>query len=568
MKSIPRTSFRTAAFCASLLLLLLSASLFAQEATGGSHQFGQNFLPSSPYEGLGQALAMVDDFDGDGLKDIACGSPNASPNGAESGLVRIYSSANGQILLQIPGLQAQSRFGRAILSVDDLDQDGVADLLISAPENSPNGIAYAGSVYAISAATGTVLYTLHGVGAWDFLGENLALSEDFDGDGIRDCWVSQSGFDGSSQLNLGSVQLISTATGNLLRRIEGTTSYIGFARAIASVGDTDGDGVQDLLVGAPLADFQGLSNAGAAFLYSGATGNLLLQLESNLGLEAFGSAVSSAGDVNQDGFDDLLIGATQFGLHSGLAHVFSGSTGQELRQYQPAAAGIFGATVATLGDINQDGFAEHAISNWTEDLFGIQAAGSVSIYSGADGNLLQKIVGSEDLGAFGFALLADRQTSPTTPTLWIGAPDVSTLNQPFGGQVYQVTIFPYLYPHQHSISATTGGTLSFDLDFPLQDAQHKVILLASIASPGYSMVNGISIPLGASHLFNRSYSQPWPNAVQVLNAAGDATAVVSFAANELRLGVGKQIEVAAVVLDPIGSLPIRSSVQASIAILP
>ena len=110
--------------------------------------------------------------------------------------------------------------------------------------------------------------------------------------------------------------------------------------AIADAGDTNGDGVHDIISGA--IGGSGNGGPGRAYLYSGRSGRLLHTWEGTGGNDQLGAAVATAGDVNHDGFDDVLVGANgvdDVGVDSGAAYVFSGRTYKELRRYEGAHGG-------------------------------------------------------------------------------------------------------------------------------------------------------------------------------------------------------------------------------------
>ena len=140
-----------------------------------------------------------------------------------------------------------------------------------------------------------------------------------------------------------------------------------FAEAVAGIGDVNGDGAPDLLVGAPFQILGGNLNQGRAFVFSGADRSLLLTLDhpAPQGLALFGSAVAGAGDVNRDGRPDLLVGAPGQRVggraDQGQAYVLSGADGRLLLTVDnptPQADAVFGAALAGAGDVNGDGLPD------------------------------------------------------------------------------------------------------------------------------------------------------------------------------------------------------------------
>ena len=159
--------------------------------------------------------------------------------------------------------------------------------------------------------------------------------------------------------------------------------------AIADAGDVDGDGVHDVIIGAPQG---GLSCTGTevgpghAYVRSGATGALLLTLGGAPDRAHLGAAVSSAGDINRDGHADLLVGAPcagPNGAQSGAAYVYSGATGTVLRTFAGGAAGDhFGIGTAQVGDIDHDRVTDLAVAATDA---GRGGRGVVSVFSGRTG---------------------------------------------------------------------------------------------------------------------------------------------------------------------------------------
>src|SRR5690606_5026827 len=238
-----------------------------------------------------------------------------------------------------------------------------------------------GRASGVGGATGAHLLTPNSpnsqeVGAF---GRALAGVPDLDGDGADDLLVGASKEDALAS-NDGRAYVFSGATGALLRTLTSPNAEEGgiFGDAVSGVPDADGDGVSDLLVGARL-EGHGTSPdaAGRAYVFSGATGDLLHTLASPNEIDAgnFGFAVAGVPDLDGDGRGDLLVGApvegprpgSLFNRAYGRAYVFSGSTGTLIRTLASPARGescedlffdacdAFGRAVAGLHDVDGDG---------------------------------------------------------------------------------------------------------------------------------------------------------------------------------------------------------------------
>ena len=197
----------------------------------------------------------------------------------------------------------------------------------------------------------------------------------------------------------GRAYLFSGATGELLQTLISpnpeANGFFGFA--VSGVPDADGDGRADLLVAADGED-GGAQGAGRAYLFSGASGQLLRTLESpnpELGGQ-FGSSVAGVADADGDGRGDLLVGA-QFEsvglLSAGRAHLFSGATGLLLRTFassSPEDGGQFGSSVAGVADADGDGRGDLLIGARDDD-GGERDAGRAYLFSGATGSPLRML---------------------------------------------------------------------------------------------------------------------------------------------------------------------------------
>ncbi len=218
------------------------------------------------------------------------------------------------------------------------------------------------------------------------------LSTDSDGDGYSD---DQDPFPAdSSRPSAIPVQLYT---------FEGVNSgdYMGAGVAIA--GDVNNDGVTDIIVGAPRVDTNG-NNAGSAIVYSGSDGSVLHTFLGDANDDELGHVVSGAGDINGDGYADLILGVPEHGNRLGLAKLLSGKDGAVLHTFYGAADNDrFGYSVAAAGDVNNDGTDDIIIGvPYTDSP--ASDAGSANVYSGADYSLLYTFQGEDSNDLFGHSV--------------------------------------------------------------------------------------------------------------------------------------------------------------------
>lgn len=215
----------------------------------------------------GFVVDLFDDVDGDGVGDLAIGAPISGAAGFLSGLVDVISGATGVLLFRFQGATPGDNVGYAVVSPGDLDNDGLADVIIAA-SGDDTGAANAGALYARRGFDGAPLYVVNGMQADGALGSRLSAGPDFDGDGVRD-WVTAQG-----AFTTDSVELRSGATGALVQEIHAITGGFGLLGALDALGDVNGDGIGDLLVGTPYADLPGAPNVGGVAVWSTGCGKV------------------------------------------------------------------------------------------------------------------------------------------------------------------------------------------------------------------------------------------------------------------------------------------------------
>lgn len=381
----------------------------------------------------GSTVAALPDITGDGIADIAVGSLLSTEN---RGRVYVYSGANSARVrtLVSPHVEEDGFFGAAISAIPDVNGDGVPDIVVGAPHDNPGvSPAQCGRVYIYSGATGQLLHKLLPTSPVEFglFGSAVAGIQDVNGDGSGDVIIGapyERSRSGSN--NSGRVYIYSGATGQRLRTIYsgGEIDDGHFGESVAAIHDLDGDGVQDIIVGSPK---ERPDRAGRVYVFSSRTGRVIMKLlppDPHFDMR-FGKAVAVAPDTNGDGFDDVLVGAPRAYDRSGRAYLYSGATGQLLRRFQSPGLqedGRFGESLAGVPDLTGDGRGDIIIGAYHENPgTSPRKVGRAYIYNGATGQLYSKLLPPRAIEEehFGFAVagIADTNGNERGEVL-VGAP--------------------------------------------------------------------------------------------------------------------------------------------------
>lgn len=290
---------------------------------------------------------------------------------------------DGRLLLRFQNGSALDHFGGAAANAGDVNGDGRADLAVGAAGRAGPGDGIpAGSVYLYwggPQGNNVPEITLHGTQSGEGFGSSIA-STFHGGSGLLLVGARFGGLQQRGRVYLYSgYELIG---GLSLGVIGAPLSDRGFGASVAALGDVNGGGGEDFIVGAPGLDGDG-QNRGHAYIYSGGLKPILTLIGSGPN-DHFGAAVASAGDFNGDGFPDFIVGET-VGGSAGRASLYYGGPGVDAvpdQIFQGEAAGDhFGAAISSMGDLNGDGYDDLAIAAPFNDAAG-QDAGRVYVFFG------------------------------------------------------------------------------------------------------------------------------------------------------------------------------------------
>ncbi|MCP4706632.1 MAG: T9SS type A sorting domain-containing protein [candidate division Zixibacteria bacterium] len=351
-----------------VLLINCAGSLVAQECSKDMTIYGAITAASGDVS-FGREIYVAGDVNNDGYSDIlalAIGGQFSS-----NAMAIVYSGLTGDSIRTYYNNNSHIRGAGGFGYFDD---DDYADVLV-------NGVIYSG-------LSGDTLADYSDVAQYGISGGDL------NADGKHDIVVPNINWSTTD----GRVDVISGANGDTLHSWTGRSGYAGtFGWSIAVAGDVDADGTNDIIIGEPRYDSGTLPSGkdkGQVYVYSGRTGYKLYSRVGPSAYGQFGYNVEGAGDLDNDGFDDILIsGQNETSMSplkvwaysvklKSLIHSVSGSLYKD----------EYGAAMDGIGDINQDGYDDFAVSAYRYDYSASHTRnrGNLYIYSGIDGSLIQE----------------------------------------------------------------------------------------------------------------------------------------------------------------------------------
>ncbi|MBL8008294.1 MAG: FG-GAP repeat protein [Ignavibacteria bacterium] len=390
--------------------------LFLGSATGLSVTPAWTGIGANQGSAYGHSLAAAGDVNGDGYSDIIIGEPGYKDSAINRGRALVYFGSQSG-LSAAPGWTAvgsTTDFGRAVSTAGDVNGDGFSDVIVSTAYGTVNSAVILGGAYlylgSASGLSSNPVWQANGSQYFENYGNSICTAGDINGDGYSDVVIgapeyslSSSSKEGAVYAYYGSAAGLSD-TSNWLVTGQSQGYKLGFS--VYTAGDVNGDGYSDVIAGAP--------DSNKAFVYFGSASGLSVNPDwsatssSNTG---FGYSVSAAGDNNGDGFSDVIIGAPG---GTGQAFVYNGSasglsSNSVWSVSSDGSTGSLGFSVRTAGDVNGDGYSDVLVCGYSPKayVYNGSPAGFLTVnnwsYNGGSGAFGWTVAGAGDVNGDGYS---------------------------------------------------------------------------------------------------------------------------------------------------------------------
>lgn len=316
----------------------------------------------------------------------------------------VCRSSDGSVVWSRQG-GVGDQYGQSVGDADDWDGDGVNEVIVGAP--AWNG--FRGYAQVLNGRTGSIVATYQWGAPNEEFGWDVDGVGDLDGDGVPDVLI------GIPRLGAGGGwRVLSGTTGAVIHSGSTGNTNARYGERVAGGRDANGDRIPDFLVSAPHYDGVNGVDQGRVILFSGANGGVLASWDGDAPYDYFGRSIAQMAAPFGDGLAWSLVGAADFGnlfganAGPGYARVFRAAPGySSVRTHLGDTVGDrLGQSVAMVGDVNQDGAVDYAIGADQEGAGSSPNIGNgyVRIHSGADGSLLWTARGEPDDENFGWSV--------------------------------------------------------------------------------------------------------------------------------------------------------------------
>jgi hypothetical protein len=305
----------------------------------------------------GSSISSAGDFNNDGYDDIIIGAYGYSSSKGRAYIYYGGSTLDATADIIVTGGSNNLELGQSVAGGGDFNKDGIDDVIIGVPRDDSNK----GSVYVLYGSDnpdGVKDIVLKGDDTQTYFGKSVSFAGDMNNDGADDIIVGvNTHLIGNAYIFYGG----DTPVTNYSLKLTGKASGDRFGNSVSAAGDVDNDGYDDVIVGA----YNSEVSTGKSYLYrGGATPDDIddITYKGEGSGNYYGREMSVIGDINSDGYDDFIVGATGYDGSSGAAYLYLGSDSPD-KEFK-VTGGIYhnlGYGVSGLGDINGDGYDDFVV---------------------------------------------------------------------------------------------------------------------------------------------------------------------------------------------------------------